>query len=719
MTKFNGVKILILFVFFVSEKISGQCINTFPYTQNFENIAAWTAGGINSDWAWGAPSKAVITGAGGGSKCWVVGGLSGSSYNGSQQSFIKSPCYDLSSLTCPAVSFKVFWEMENKYDGAGLQYSTDNGNSWNSVGAFNDPANCVTSNWYNNSNINYLSSNSKQGWSGNSKSTAGSCQGGSGSLGWVEAKHCLANLAGKTNVLFRFVFGSGTSCNSFDGFAIDDFTINNALVGAASFTNSCTNFAGIDSACQKASSYLWNFGDPLSGSANTSTLINSIHLFSTPGIYNVTLSSFGGACSASTSVSKLISIVGSSISSVTNANCKGAANGSAAVTTLFNVGACSYTWSPEGGSAATASSLTAGNYSVFITDMNGCKSTSTVNISEPNPNTGSSSQTINTCSGDKTQLKINLSGINDPISYLWSIGSDTNSSIYVTPSVTTIYSASISTSGTCAINEQKLFTVQVAPKPHAAFSSSTLKGCAPLCPGLKDESTVNQGTLVKREWSFNNGMKSNFESPGICFESSGVYSGQLTVSNSFGCSAILDAMITITVLPSPLVDFTANNFKAEESEPVNFRNLSSPDVIKWEWNFGGLASSINANPNYSFNDPGDYHVLLTVTDSAGCNNTIIRDIKVLPGFTFFAPNSFTPNNDQLNDSFFPKGMGWDPNAYEFWIFDRWGQKLFYTTNPFEGWKGEQTANGVYVWKVELLDLNKKQHSYMGTVLLSK
>jgi hypothetical protein len=90
--------LFVLLVFFIKYG-SAQCISSFPNTQDFETSATWTSGGVNSDWAWGTPAKSVINSAGGGSKCWIIGGLNGSTYNSGQKSFIESPCYDFSSLS--------------------------------------------------------------------------------------------------------------------------------------------------------------------------------------------------------------------------------------------------------------------------------------------------------------------------------------------------------------------------------------------------------------------------------------------------------------------------------------------------------------------------------------------------------------------------------------------------------------------------------------------
>ena len=127
---------------------SGPIINTFPYTEGFESAMSWTSGGTNSDWSWGTPNCTIINSAGEGTKSWVVGGLNGTGYNSSEQSWLRSPCFDFSSLSNPWIQFKIFWECERQYDGMVLQSSVDNGASWQNVGAFGDPVNCLNQNWF-------------------------------------------------------------------------------------------------------------------------------------------------------------------------------------------------------------------------------------------------------------------------------------------------------------------------------------------------------------------------------------------------------------------------------------------------------------------------------------------------------------------------------------------------------------------------------------------
>lgn len=101
------LKAIFTFLFIYNQGFS-QCVTTFPYSENFEAAPAWTVAGVNSDWAWGTPAHPILNSAGGGTKSWCVGGLTGSFYNFSQQSTLTSPCFNFSTLSYPWISLKIF-----------------------------------------------------------------------------------------------------------------------------------------------------------------------------------------------------------------------------------------------------------------------------------------------------------------------------------------------------------------------------------------------------------------------------------------------------------------------------------------------------------------------------------------------------------------------------------------------------------------------------------
>lgn len=348
----------------------GQCITTFPYTESFESGAGgWTSGGTFNDWALGTPSKPVISSAASGNKCWITGGLSSSFYNYDQRSYVQSPCFDFSTLANPHISFYVSWETEYQYDGASFQYSINGGSSWSNVGAYGDVTDCLNQNWFNYASINNLSTlaNPKGGWSGTLLPTSGNCIGGNGSGGWLPVKHSMPSLAGQSNVMFRFVFGAGTLCNDYDGFAFDQVVIRNNVpltLTSNSTTAGCATADGTAmvnvSGGAAPYNYLWS--PPVSTTAAATAL--------TMGTYSVTVADAAG-CNAETTIQVTQSPgVAFALSCVPD-TCNGS-KGSVSTTVSNGTAPYTYLWSNTTQSISAQNNLQTGNYSLIVTDSRGC-----------------------------------------------------------------------------------------------------------------------------------------------------------------------------------------------------------------------------------------------------------------------------------------------------------------------------------------------------------
>ncbi|MBL0102854.1 MAG: SprB repeat-containing protein [Bacteroidetes bacterium] len=138
------------------------------------------------------------------------------------------------------------------------------------------------------------------------------------------------------------------------------------------------------------------------------------------GAYVVTITDAGG-CTASAST--LISNTGGptvALSNSTNVSCNGGSNGSATVSANGGTSPYTYNWSPYGGSAASATSLSAGNYSVVVADANGCQSLFNVTITEPAGMTIQTSSTPATCGSSNGTASITVSGGTSNYTYAWS-----------------------------------------------------------------------------------------------------------------------------------------------------------------------------------------------------------------------------------------------------------------------------------------------------------
>ena len=444
-----------------------------------------------------------------------------------------------------------------------------------------------------------------------------------------------------------------------------------------------------------ASAYLWNTG------ATGSALVIS------PTV-NTSFSVVGTNAGCSNTVSTIVNVVSSPSLSVNSATiCEGQ------TTTLSVSGASSYIWNNGTTTNTAVVSPVATTIFSVVGSIGTCSTTTTVSV-VVNPMPIISVPSITICAGQSATLTAFGASV-----YNWNTNSNLNP-LFVSPNATTTYSVT-GTNLNCTSSTTA--TVFVENSPTVAFNSINIAGCAPLCSQFSDLSTVVSGTISNWNWSFGDGYSSTSQNPSHCFDNSGLYDISLTVTSSNGCSKTYTNLDMIHVYPNPTAEFISNVEETDILNPiVDFTNLSS-NANSYEWNFGSLTTSTLTNPSYTYNQEGIYSTTLTATNQYGCKAVAIHDIIVKGIFTFYAPNTFTPNEDNKNDIFLPLGVGWDSEKYQLDIFDRWGNYCFTTKEVGQGWdgkanKGSETAQiDTYTWKVDLTDVFGKNHKYIGRVTI--
>ena len=179
-------------------------ITSFPYLENFDtNNGYWyTSASGRSTWQYGTPNSPKITRAASGTKVWKTNLIG--YYNDQELSYLYSPCFNVSGMTIPTLSFSLALDIEDcgasLCDAAWMEYSNDGGLTWNKLGA-----NGQGTNWY---NKNYSGNHvwSKQDYSR-----------------WHVATTTLPT-TNNSSLRFRFVFDSDEGLSK-DGIAIDDIHI--------------------------------------------------------------------------------------------------------------------------------------------------------------------------------------------------------------------------------------------------------------------------------------------------------------------------------------------------------------------------------------------------------------------------------------------------------------------------------------------------------------
>jgi gliding motility-associated-like protein len=488
-------------------------------------------------------------------------------------------------------------------------------------------------------------------------------------------------------------------------------TINNnpgPTITATSMDENCGHANGTASSTPNGGvtpyHYLWS---------NSQTTQNISNL--PAGIYTVTLTD-ANSCTASVSVT-VNNIAGPSLQVVNfvNETCS-YGNGSATVNAVNGAPPYSYLWS-NGNGSATASNLHGGTYTITVTDANNCTAINTVTLTNsPGPTLNVTGINMASCGMSDGSCTLTVNSGTQPYSYNWNSNPpQSTQSLINVPSG--IYIVTVTDANGCTNSISA--TIGQKPGPSATAISQN-----EICGQLNGSANVNAtGGLGTYTYLWSNGQ-TNSTATGLA---QGVYT--VTVSDG-GCSTAITVNVMET--PGPTAGFSAHPTTLTIMDgPVTFTDNSSGNVVNWQWIYGdNSANGSGASNTHPYPIIGTYLVTLIVTDNNGCLDTISDTIKVKDIFTFYIPNSFTPNGDGWNDVFCPKGVSVDPNNFEMSIFDRWGNLFFHTTkwltDHSEAWNGTKDNSGnfndvvmdVYVYRIRLREANDgPKHEYIGRISL--
>ncbi len=266
-------------------------------------------------------------------------------------------------------------------------------------------------------------------------------------------------------------------------------------------------------------------------------------------------------------------------------------------------------------------------------------------------------------------------------------------------------------------------TIEVYELPTVSFIGDSLDGCHIHTTNFTD---LTNPIPVAWDWNFGDPSSNlNFSTqnnPVHAFSSPGLYDVSLTVTTTNGCVADTSYPNYVEVYPLPYANFEADPERTNLLQgSINFNDLSLGNITDWLWYFGDGDEGHEQHEEHVYLDTGVYLVTLTVTTDHGCTDWTRKQVVIDPDVMFYVPNTFTPNGDGLNDEFRGYGLGIKWETYELFIYNRWGEEIFYTNsidNPWEGtFKGQQAPDEVYVWMIRVYDQMGKQQTHRGRVTL--
>ena len=282
-------------------------------------------------------------------------------------------------------------------------------------------------------------------------------------------------------------------------------------------------------------------------------------------------------------------------------------------------------------------------------------------------------------------------------SFEWSFGDGTADVIGGTGPVTHSFQSSGSYNVTLSLIDTNYCNypldttkiVNVAQNVKAQFVTPAT-GCAP------DSAAFNNTTIGGEYYYWNFGDGSPIDSTDISpihfYPNPGTYTITLIAVDSNTCNIVDTTSFTITLLSKPTADFSFQPVPSQSNTPTVFTPTSSP-VVKYLWEFGDGTSETKTEPDtvvHLYIQSDTFNVCLIVTNAEGCTDTVCHPVQAIIHPLLDVPNAFTPGRFGQNAVIKVVGFGITNMTWR--IYNRWGQLVFQSDNPYDGWDG--TYRGV-------------------------
>lgn len=373
--------------------------------------------------------------------------------------------------------------------------------------------------------------------------------------------------------------------------------------------------------------------------------------------------------------------------------------------------------------------LAPGNYSILVDNGFGCTAVDNFVVTEPLPLSITNIIPDSViCEGATIDLFAAGQGGSSPITFVWTenlTALGTGNSITVSPQSATQYCATITEA--CGSPTQTACVDISNPAPIQPILTPDVTGaCFPF--EVVFTNNTNSTEVAFTEINFGDGTNVilNGLSPvAHTFEQVGIYDVDVLITSIYGCEYQVSYPSLITAFDYPEADFNimpspVSMFDTE----VQLTSVSSPDVVNFNWNFTGADIAFSSLEDPVVNYPelviGNYPVQLIVTNANGCSDTIIKDVNVISDVLFFAPNTFTPDDNEYNQNWSISILGIDVFDFNLKVFNRWGQLMFESNDPNGAWDGtydgKLVPSGTYVWILETKDeQTDERYEYKGYV----
>ena len=192
-----------------------------------------------------------------------------------------------------------------------------------------------------------------------------------------------------------------------------------------------------------------------------------------------------------------------------------------------------------------------------------------------------------------------------------------------------------------------------------------------------------------------------------------------TIPNASGCDSNITVNLTVTAEPIAAFTSTPELLEYGLSE-IQMIDQSTGQIDTWSWSFstenGVVQNSTSQNPIFILpeNTTGNVTFQLTVSNNQGCSDNISSVLTILEDASIYIPNTFSPDGNNFNNTFQVVGRNISPIFFELSIYNRWGELIFLSKDLNVGWDGAVTDQGiapvgVYTYQVSYRFTNQKKN----------
>jgi gliding motility-associated-like protein len=436
-----------------------------------------------------------------------------------------------------------------------------------------------------------------------------------------------------------------------------------------------------------------------SNGGNTLTLSNLC-----AGTYNFTLNDANGCTYNGTSTLNNPAPLQAPTISFVNPVCFNDCNGSATVNPIDGIAPYTYLWN-NGQIGQTATGLCAGNYSVTVTDANGCPASQSTTLTNPPQVTVSpigGSDTVCYLSSLETYTVVNQANY----TYVWStVGNP------ISGQGTNILNVDWSSTqpgfipGAVQVTAYNAVGCSSLPASFDLHIYNVVPSIDPMGPYCSyDPCESLTATPIGGVFYINGNPVTQF-----CPQSNGTGDSVIYVYTRSGCS--FDDTLNFVVNPQPnITDISPDDTFMQlcEGDTASISYLISstlPGTV--DWTYGEANTSGGLSQTFNISEFGTFIVTATLTTPEGCISPTVSTtitIQECPNTLIYIPNTFTPDGNEHNQTWAPVfTSGFDPMEFRLTVFNRWGDIVWESRNHTAEWDGtynnKKCQDGVYTYKV--------------------